>query len=182
MFMFYLSMIDEEVDRLNFEVIYQKFHDEIFKRALYILKNQTDAQDAMQETWVGILKNIKKFRDKDESSIRAYIMKIARNQSVSILRNKKREDSIVCDMDSIEMIDDDVLFRICDAQSVEDIVACIKQLDDMYGDVLNLYYFHEYSLKEIAKLLNIKENTAWTRLRRGKKMLMELLIRRGIHD
>lgn len=180
MLMFYLSMIDEEVDRLNFERIYHKYHDDIFRRTLYILKNQEDAQDAMQETWIGVLKCIKKLRDKDDASIRAYIMKIARNQSVSILRTKRKEEVLMCDIDLADMADDRELFRLCDDQDVSGILACIEQLSDTYSDVLKFYYFYKHSLKEISKLFNISEDTAWTRLRRGKKMLIELLKERGL--
>lgn len=180
MLMFYLSMIDEEVDRLNFERIYHKYHDDIFRRTLYILKNQEDAQDAMQETWIGVLKCITKLRDKDDDSIRAYIMKIARNQSVSILRTKRKEEVLMCDVDLTEMADDRELFRLCDDQDVSQILACIEQLGDTYSDVLKFYYFYKHSLKEISKLFNISEDTAWTRLRRGKKMLIELLKGRGL--
>ena len=103
----------------------------------------------MQETWIGVLKCITKLRDKDDDSIRAYIMKIARNQSVSILRTKRKEEVLMCDVDLTEMADDRELYRLCDDQDVSQILACIEQLSDTYGDVLKFYYFYKHSLKEI---------------------------------
>ena len=134
----------------------------------------------MQETWLGVSKCIKKFRDKDDDSIRAYIMKIARNQSVSILRTKRKEEIFMCDIDLTEMPDDRELFRLCDDCDVSEILACMEQLGNTYSDVLKFYYYYQHSLKEISMLFNISEDTAWTRLRRGKKMLIDLLKRREL--
>ncbi len=180
MLVFYLSMIDEEVDRLNFERIYHKYHDDIFRRTLSILKNQEDAEDAMQETWLGVSKCIAKLRDKDDDSIRAYIMRIARNRSVSILRTKRKEEILMCDIDLPEMADERELFNLCDERDVSEILACMEQLGNTYSDVLKFYYYYQHSLKEISKLFNVSEDTAWTRLRRGRRMLIELLKRRGL--
>ena len=77
----YLSMIDERNDQFSFEEIYQKFHKDILRRVGGILHKQEDRKDAMQETWLSVLKNIKKLQGKDELSIKAYIMRIARNQA-----------------------------------------------------------------------------------------------------
>ena len=73
MLVFYLSMLDEEVDKRNFERIYLKYHDDILRRTYNILRNDEDVKDAMQETWFSVLKSMSLFRDKDEGSIRSFV-------------------------------------------------------------------------------------------------------------
>ena len=182
MFFIAFALLSEETDRLTFEKLYQKFHEDIYRRIYYILQSHEESEDAMQETWISVVKNIHKFYDKEDYLIRAYIMKIARNQAISILRKKRKEEAIMCEMDLEELSDNKELFRACDDCGVELVLKCVNRLDLIYREVLNLYYFHEHSLKEIATLLNLKENTVWSRLRRGRLQLIELLKKEGYHD
>ena len=63
MLVFYLSMLDEEVDKRNFERIYLNYHEDILRRTYNILRNDEDFKNAMQETWFGVLKSRSFFRD-----------------------------------------------------------------------------------------------------------------------
>ena len=69
-----LSLIDDEYDRMNFERIYTKYADDVFKRICKLLKNKQDAEDVMQETWLTVAENIEFYRAKEEGSIRAYML------------------------------------------------------------------------------------------------------------
>ena len=182
MLVLYLSMLDEEVDKNKFEAIYRKYHDDIYKRTYRILGSEDDVKDAMQETWLSVLKNIKEFRDKDEGSTKAYIMTIARNQAISILRIKRKEDKLLCDMDTSELVDDSCLFDACEQEGVAKVLDCFKLLSVAQRDVLVMYYYHNHSLKEIAKLFNISEAVATSRWAHGRKRLINILKRRGYHE
>lgn len=177
-----LSMIDGETEKLTFEHIYQKYADDIFKRTYKLLKNQQDAEDAMQETWVKVMENIEILRGKNDRIVKAYIMKIAKNESISIMRKRGKEEKVLCDIDTVEVASDEELFTICEQNDVSDIVACFAELDDIYRDILSFYYFYHHSIKEIANLMNMKEATVNSRLTRGRKKLIELLKRRGYRD
>ena len=181
MLVFYLSMLDEEFDKQNFERIYLKYHDDILRRTYNILRNDEDVKDAMQETWVGVLKSMSLFRDKDEGSVRAYIMSIARNQSISLLRKKRKETDCFCDIESVELIDDADLFEICEMEGISAVMECINMLSETQKDVIIMYYLYHRSLKEIAKLFNISEVVAKSRWNHGRVRLMELLKRRGVY-
>lgn len=180
MLVLYLTMLDEEVDKKKFERIYRKYHLDIYKRIRNILPNEADAKDAMQDTWIKFIDNIEKFRDKDDDSIKAYIMRIARNQSISILRIKQKEAKILCDINEIELVDDEELFSACELNGVAAVLECFKMLTESQRDVLNLYYVHHYSLKEISKLMNISEVTITGRWARGRAKLIEILQRRNL--
>lgn len=182
MFVLYLAMLDEEVDKRNFERIYRKYHLDIYKRIYTITKNETDAKDALQDTWIKFIDNIENFRDKDDDSIKAYIMRIARNQSISILRAKQKEAKILFDINDVEIVDDEELFSACESNGVSVVLDCFKKLTEAQRDVLNLYYFHHYSLKEISKLINVSEVTVTGRWARGRAKLMEMLKGRLNHD
>jgi RNA polymerase sigma-70 factor (ECF subfamily) len=181
MLVFYLSMLDEEVDKRNFEQIYLKYHEDILRRTYNILRNDEDVKDAMQEIWFSVLKSMPLFRDKDEGSIRAYIMSIARNQSISILRKKRKEVDLFRDIESMELIDDEDLFEICEIEGVSRVMECVNMLSATQKDIIIMYYLYHRSLKEIAKLFNISEVVAKSRWNHGRERLMKLLMERGIY-
>ena len=81
-----------------------------------------------------------------------------------------------------DYIDESEFFNLCDEQEKEVLLECIRSLETIYSDVLVYYYLHEYSVKEIAKILDIKEDAVRKRISRGRVMLAELLKRRGFHE
>lgn len=178
----YLSMLDEKVDKVNFEQIYRKYHDDIYKRVYGILKNEDDVMDAMQETWIRVLNHMKDISGKDEHSMKAYVMAIARNQAISILRIKRKEERCMCDADIMELVDDSYLFDACEQEGVSKVLDCFKLLSVAQRDVLMMYYYHHHSLKEIAKIFGISEAVATSRWAHGRKRLISILKRRGYHE
>ena len=181
MLVLYLSMLDEEVDKQNFERIYLKYHEDILRRTYNILRNDEEVKDAMQETWFSVMKSMPLFRDKDEGAIRAYIMSIAKNQSISILRKKRKEADLFSDIESIELIDDTDLFDMCEIEGVSRVMECINMLSETQKDIIIMYYLYHRPLKEIAKLFNISEVVAKSRWNHGRERLMKLLMERGIY-
>ena len=181
MLMLYLSMLDAESDKQDFERIYDRYHDDILRRAYRILRNTEDAKDAMQETWIRVLKSLDVLRGKEEAVVKTYIMTIARNQSISILRRKNKEKELFEDMESLERISDADLFEACESEGISRVTACIDLLGDAQRDVIIMYYLYHRSLKEIAKLFNISETVAESRWNHGRVRLMNLLKRRGVY-
>lgn len=181
MLLYYLSCLDDDIDKMNFENIFYKYHQDIYRRIYPILRNTEDTEDAMQNTWICIFTHIEKFRNKDDGAIQAYILRIARNQAISFLREKKKTERTISNTELTESVDHSELFDLCEAEGVSAVLECIKMLSEEQRDVLNLYYFHHHSLKEIAKLLNLSEVAVASRWTRGRRKLIELLERRGYH-
>ena len=185
--MLVLSMVMLEVpDRSFFEQIYEKYADDVFRRALCILKNTQDAEDVMQNTWTSVAKNISFFRAKEDGAVRAYLLRIARNQSITLLRARQREERYISDADILDVPDEDGvesrLLDACSALTVTDIRECMQSLSAQYRDIMIMFYLHENSTREIAALLGINESTVRTRLSRGRERLVKLLERRMAHD
>lgn len=171
----YLSMIEVGGDRENFERYYRKYAEDIFGRIYSILKNREDAEDVMQETWRTVVEHIAKFRGKDDREVRAYIMRIAHNRAIDVLRGKKRERELFRELTLVEPMEEQALFALCGETDPSDILACFSSLDAIYRDVLNLYYLHDHSVKEIARLLCLSETAVGSRLTRGRKRLYDMM-------
>ena len=92
---------------------------------------------------------------------------------------------MLCDMDTLgdsNKFDEMMMFNICDDSTEKEIIKCIEELGEPYSDVLIYYYVHEHTLKQIAQIMGEKESTVGSRLTRGRKKLIQLLVGRGYHD
>ena len=181
-----LALIDDEYDRINFKSIYDRYADDVFKRIYPLVKNQQDAEDIMQETWIAVAENIRFYRGKDEADTRAYILRIAKNRAITFYHTHEKEKDRLCDMELMDLTDERdheaLLFDMCNKMDAAVICECINALDEIYSDVLNYYYLHDHTVKEIAKLFKLKEVTVRARLARGRVKLLKLLEGRNLND
>ena len=181
-----LALLDDECDRMTFKSLYDAYSDDVFRRIYSLVDNRQDAEDIMQETWLAVAKNIKFYEMKDGESARAYILRIAKNRSITFYREKKKEKDRLCDADLKALHDDcdyeTILFHICAQMDVAVIRECIDALDEIYSDVLNFFYLYDLNVKEISKILRLKEVTVRARLSRGRVKLLKLLEGRNLNE
>lgn len=124
-------------------------------------------KDVLQESFIKIFGSLDRFSYKGPGSLKAYLTKIAVNQSLKFLRDTCRINFV-----NIEDIEPEITIEeeIKDI-SEKEIINMIRELPPGYRMILNLYVFEEKSHKEIAKLLGIKENTSASQFHRAKKLL-----------
>ena len=185
MLMLYLAMIKENSDKLPFVKIYAKYSHDIYKRVYKILGNKYDTDDVTQDIWTIVCRNMDFYRDRSDEQAKAYIIGIAKNQAYMFLRKKRRTEYIICDVDTFANDDNAeelIMFKMCSDNSEGEIIKCIEELGEPYNDVLMYYYVYEHTIKQIAQIMGEKESTVGSRLTRGRKKLIQLLMRRGYRD
>ena len=69
----YLQMISEPADKSKFESLYMKYRGMMYHVAHQILRNEADAEDAVHQAFLSILKNMDKIRQVDSPDTRAYV-------------------------------------------------------------------------------------------------------------
>lgn len=169
---FYLALIDEPSDKEKFAEIYNSYKAMMYDRAMSILHNNSLAEDALQESFLKIAKNISKISDPKCSKTTSFIIIIVRNTCYDILRNEKFDNTIQIDSEDCIMPDiEDVFSQF----GVGRIAEIIDGLDEKYRDALILKYLHGYSYKEIADLLDITQKNAEIRVYRARTLLKERL-------
>ena len=96
-------------------------------------------------------------------------------------RLKERERRrFIYDFDEMENLEDADLLAECESNGVEEVLKCIQMLNETQREILNLYYMHGFTPKEIAAHLNLSQRVVISRWHRGKERLIELLKERGI--
>lgn len=134
----------------------------MYKTAWVYLKNDADIADAMQDTILACyekldtLRNVKYFK--------TWMTRILINKCNDILRSRVIGDiEIVSEEGQLDDQFDQVEWKLL-----------LNSLDEKYSVILLLYYLDGLSAKEIARVLELKENTVLTRLRRGRHLLQNL--------
>lgn len=179
MLMFYVAMIEAEPDQQRFERIYNRYHMQMIRVALYVLHNMADAEDAVQNALYGIAKNIQSV-PQDEKVEKAYVLTAAKYAALSIAPKKQFQDSML-DFSKVEISSTESLFdRVVNNENYELLVRAIRSLETPYREVLMLVYVQEQSIKAAAEILCRKEDTVRKQLLRGKKKLIDLCAKEGM--
>ena len=171
MLAFFLAVLESEADREKFTEIYEQYHGLVEKTAMRILKNQQDAEDAVQNTFVQVIRHFEKVFEIDCKDFPFWIISIVKNEALMILRKKKRVVQLE-DWDSISV----------KAESVSDyseLVQLFSKLPETYRAALEMHFLLEYSGKEIAQKLGISESAVNTRISRGRALLKEIIEKEG---
>ena len=141
--------------------------------ALAILDDCEEAEDVAQDTFLTYYSSSNQFESEDH--IRAWLLKVAvnkaRNHKTSFWqRNRVSLPDLTAWLEShapagVETLDPDS----------EEILAAVMRLPDKCRIIVHLFYYEDYSVKEIAEVLEIKENTVKSQLHRGRTLLRSML-------
>lgn len=173
----YLALLDTDEEKSKFQKLYDEHRDMMFYRAFKILKNHTLAEDALQEAFIRVTKNIHKVGQVRSPETIQFLLVITENAALTLLEHETRQH-----YDHEEFTDDynlqipDSAFEHISRQILADEIL---QLPKIYREVLYLHGFFDYTLAETARLLDISTETAKKRLQRGRAMLLKKT--RGIY-
>lgn len=151
------------------------YGQEIQQLVFAYVHNETIAEDLTQEIFVKCYKSLAFFKGK--SSIKTWLWRIAINHAKDYLKSwysqsvKPADDFSLIIADEKESIEQTIIQQDEDAQLAD----AVMQLTIKYREVIYLFYYEECSIKEIAEVLEVNQNTVKTRLRKSKSLLKEML-------
>ncbi|KPF67517.1 RNA polymerase subunit sigma [Bosea sp. AAP35] len=165
-------------DRLAMKVLFSRHQTRVYRFALRLLRDETMAEDVTGDVFMDLWRQADRFEGR--SSVTTWLLTIARNKSYSALR-KRRDAGLDDDVaESMEDEADDPEVVLQKQDKGHAIRACLKQLSREHAEVIDLVYYHESSIEEVARVVGIPENTVKTRLFHARKKLGELLKNAGI--
>ncbi|MBO5054932.1 MAG: sigma-70 family RNA polymerase sigma factor [Eubacterium sp.] len=139
----------------------------MFRLAYSIVLNKEDAEDVVSESILKAYSHLYELRN--TKKMKAWLFQILVNESKTCLRKRKR----------IELVDDFSKFenRVSESDNgtSSDLLEYIYQLEDIYKEIIILYYFEQFHIREIAKILNLSEGTVKSRLFRARAELKKFL-------
>ncbi|WP_282100270.1 RNA polymerase sigma factor [Aquimarina sp. MMG016] len=184
-------MNKEEQDRLvkackkgnrdAMEKLYTFFVPRMIAVSKRYCKNQSDAEDVVQEAFIKVFKSIKKYNHK--GMLGSWIERIVVNSAIDHWHKLKKtvhiEDSDFFE-DNEQGVNESEQDYLSKEISIEKLRTLISDLPEQYRYVLNLYAIEGYSHKEIGKMLKIKESTSRSNYTRARKKLLENMKNNGM--
>lgn len=151
------------------KILYERYYEKMFRTCYRYLANTTNTEDVLVEGFLKVFEHISKFEYRNGNSLQNWMKTIMINESLMYLRKNKR----------MILFTDETVFEhhytIDDKLEIKDIHNAIAMMPVGFRTVFNLYVIEGYSHKEIAKKLNISEQTSKSQLSRAKKYLQKLI-------
>lgn len=150
--------------KLAFDYLYEQYNGALFGVIFRIVNDQETANDALQESFIKIWKNISNY-DNSKASLYTWMLTICRNIAIDVLRSKGYKNNMNNkDIESTEKIyqSESQLGIKPETIGVKELVSNLKNEEQV---LINLLYYKGFSQSEVADELNIPLGTVKTKAR-----------------
>jgi len=165
-------------DRRAMQALYARHNVRIYRFVLRLTNDSSLAEDIVSEVFIDVWRGAEGFKVK--SRVSTWMLAIARHKTLSALRRR-----------SDEQLDEDAAAAIADPADDAETTAnnrdrsaivqqCLSQLSALHREVLDLVYYHEKSVDEVAEIVGAPVNTVKTRMFYARKRMQTLLEAAGL--
>lgn len=165
----------KEGNHTSFSNLVRKYERLIFSVTLRILKNESDARNVTQDTFISAYNNLNKYRG--ESKFSTWLTKITLNLSYGHIRKNQKHQEV-----PIELVNDRVVsinnnpYKQLEKKEMKNVIEeSLNSLSSFHRDVVVFYYFYGYSYREISQLLECPVGTVMSRLSNARCVLKKKL-------
>jgi RNA polymerase sigma-70 factor, ECF subfamily len=165
-------------DRLAMQVLYARYHVRVFRFVVRLVRDEAAAEDLISEVFLDVWRQAGRFEGR--STVSTWMLAIARFKAISALRRRSDEELDEDAAGAIEDPSDDPATALEKKDKSVVIRKCLMGLSAEHREVVDLVYYHEKSVEEVADIVGIPVNTVKTRMFYARKRLAELLKAGGI--
>ena len=160
-------------DKESFEKLLVLHKNQLYRTAFLYVRNREDALDVVQETAFKSYLGIATL--KEEKYFLTWITKILIRCAYDSIKKRKREVTL-------EKVTPILSISEKNSDEVMDLAHALNELKQQYRDVIVLFHYQDLSIKEVANILELPENTVKTYLQRGRKQLKIILEGAGSYE
>jgi RNA polymerase sigma-70 factor, ECF subfamily len=165
-------------DKVAMQVLFARHHVRVYRFVLRLVRDQTQAEDLISEVFLDVWRQAGKFEAR--SAVSTWLLAIARYKALSALRRRPDEELDEETAAAIEDPGDDPETALEKKDKGEILRKCLTALSPEHREIIDLVYYHEKSVEEVAEIVGIPENTVKTRMFYARKRLAELLKAAGV--
>lgn len=167
-------------DLHDFEQLIIRYQDKLISYAQTIVGDYPQAQDVVQQSFIKVYRNLRNYNPKYKFS--SWIYRIVHNQAVNSIKKNRPVLSLDFADWLAELIPGSInLEKEAVTEETKRMVKhCLNALPLKYKDVLILYYLQDTKYKDISHILKIPINTVGVRIKRGKKLLKNICLKKGV--
>lgn len=165
-------------DTDGFEELMNRYEAKLLRYAIYLIHDDSLAQDIVQETFIKTYRNLRGYNPKYKFS--SWIYRITHNEAMSAVRAQRHIASDV-DVESLEESHESTTIRDIDHAILHGKMrSCLDTIPAKYREVLMLQYYENMQYGEIADILHIPPSTVGVWSMRGKAQLKKLCEEKGV--
>ncbi len=151
--------------RLPVDTLVQRYHQNLYAVAYSVCSNREDAEEAAQDAFIQY--HISKKEFDSEEHIRAWLIRVTINKAKNVAKSFWRRNRT--------SLEDQLTTLSFESEEASQVFEAVMQLAPKYRIVVHLFYYEDYSVREIAEILKISEANVKTRLSRARAMLRDTL-------
>jgi RNA polymerase sigma-70 factor, ECF subfamily len=165
-------------DRLAMQLLFARYQTPIYRFVLRLVRNEAVAEDLIADVFLDVWRQAGKFEGR--SSVSTWLLSIARFKALSVLRRRTMAELDEETASAIEDQSDDPEMTLAKKDKGTAMRECLEKLSAEHREIIDLVYYHEKSVEEVATIVGIPAATVKTRMFYARKKLSELLKERGI--
>lgn len=150
------------------ENIAEMYGDMVYRLAFSMMKNKEDAEDISQEVFIKFIRHSDKFTDENEPYIKAWLIRVTINCCKDLFTSFWKKHVV-------ELSDDIAM----DMAEKCEVYEGVLKLPEKYRVVIYLYYYEDYKVEEIARILNRKSGTVKWQLSKARELLKKYIEKEG---
>ena len=160
-------------DRAAMRILYNRHQIRVFRFAVRLVDDAASAEDVVSEAFIEVWRQADRFEGR--SSVSTWIMSIARFKALSVRRRRQEIE-----------LDEKVAETVADQYSTPEQIlletdrraqlrACLSQLSPDHREIIDLVYYHDKTIEEVAEIVGVPKNTVKTRMFYARRRLAQLL-------
>lgn len=180
-----LKLYVEQGDREALGALFRRHADAAYATAMRMCRNSADAEDAVQNAFIYVMKNADKYRGGSEFGVKVWLMKAVLGAGKmgirGEIRRRRREEAAGVEQDDVYLpeetggADDDL------SQRANEVMQALDSLPEQYRKAIWVHCYHGLSYKNAAEMLEIPEKRLGNQLQNGLQRLRARLADRGVH-
>jgi RNA polymerase sigma-70 factor, ECF subfamily len=165
-------------DRHAMQILYARHNVRVFQFLLRFVADKSVGEDLVSEVFLDVWRQAGKFRG--QSQVATWLLAIARNKVISAVRRRSTEGLDDAAAAGIEDPRDDPEVTMQNRQKTEILLNCLTQLPPAHREVIDLVYYHERSIDEVAEIVGVPQSIVRTRMFYARKRIAELMAAQGL--
>jgi RNA polymerase sigma-70 factor, ECF subfamily len=160
-------------DQRAMRTLYNRHRVRVFRFAIRLVGDAASAEDVVSEAFIEVWRQADRFERR--STVSTWIMSIARFKALSV---RRRRQEIEFDEKLAETIADQSSTpeqAVLEMDRSAQLRACLTQLSPDHREIVDLVYYHDKTIEEVAEIVGVPKNTVKTRMFYARKRLAQLL-------
>jgi RNA polymerase sigma-70 factor (ECF subfamily) len=165
-------------DKHAMQVLFGRHNVKVFRFLMRFVDNEATAEDLVSEVFIEVWRNAAQFEAR--SQVSTWLLAIARNKALSALRRRSTDELDEEVLEFVEDPNDNPEVALQKVERSELLRDCLKQLSPAHREIIDLVYYHERTIEDVAEIIGVPQNTVKTRMFYARKRIGELLAARGL--